>query len=488
MTVSLRRPPPSPDRPRDRHDDGAERSGPVAIGAVVGAAVVVAGVALRGAWLSARGVDLHLSGGQPLTGRLDVRLPPALLLPVVVGVGLIVVGPVAAARWRWPVLLAGTWVAGAAWAVSLALVDGVRALGAPLTTRWEYLHDVDRVGAVPEFLRTFTDHVLGGSPGFQWVTHVSGHPPGALLVFAGLDRLGLSGAGWAGALCIAAGASAAPAVLVTVRHLADGDVARRVAPFVVLAPAALWIATSADALFCGVTSWGVAALASAASGRGRGADLRAAAGGLALGVALFLSYGLVLIGVLAVVVVVVRRRVRPLVVGGTVVVAVVASFAALGFWWWDGFLTAAERVREGSAWIDRPAGYFVAVNVAAVAVCVGPATVAGLALLTRNGLARGVSARGGPAPGGPAPGRLLRNGLARGVLARAVVLPVTAGGLVLAATASGLAKGEVERIFLPFAVWLLVAAGALAPREQRRWLAAQAAVALVVQLGWMLKW
>jgi hypothetical protein len=247
-------------------------------------------------------------------------------------------------------------------------------------------------------------------------------------------------------------------VLVTVRSLAGADVARRVAPFVVLAPTALWMATSADALFCGVTSWGIAALASAAAGRGRAADVRAAAGGLALGAALFLSYGLVLIGVLAVVVVAVRRRVRPLLVGGAVVVAVVASFAALGFWWWDGFLTAADRVREGSAWIDRPTGYFVAVNLAAVAVCVGPAAVGGLTVLARGGLAR------------------------------ASALPLTAGALVLAATASGLAKGEVERIFLPFAVWLLVAAGALPAPEQRRWLAAQAVVALAVQLGWMLKW
>ncbi|EXG81562.1 hypothetical protein [Cryptosporangium arvum] len=457
MTVSLRRRPLPSERSRD-DAGGPGRSGPGAIGAVAGAALLVAGVAGWGAWLTARGVDLHLSGGQPLTGRLDVRLGPALLLPVVVGVGLIAAGPVAAARWRWPVLLAWTWAAGAGWAVSLALVDGVGALGAPLATRWEYLHDVDRVAAVPEFLGTFTDHVLGGSPGFQWVTHVSGHPPGALLVFAGLDRLGLSGPGWAAALCVAAGASAAPAVLVTVRSLAGADVARRVAPFVVLAPTALWIATSADALFCGVTSWGIAALASSAAGRGRAADVRAAAGGLALGAALFLSYGLVLIGVLAVVVVAVRRRVRPLLVGGAVVVAVVASFAALGFWWWDGFLTAADRVREGSAWIDRPTGYFVAVNLAAVAVCVGPAAVGGLTVLARGGLAR------------------------------ASALPLTAGALVLAATASGLAKGEVERIFLPFAVWLLVAAGALPAPERRRWLAAQAVVALAVQLGWMLKW
>ncbi|MFG1927276.1 hypothetical protein [Cryptosporangium sp. NPDC048952] len=479
MTVSLRGRPPSGNRPHDQHD----RHDRLAVGAALGAAALVAGVAAWGAWLTARGVDLHLSGGQPLTGRLDVRFPPSVLLPVVVGAALITWGPAAAARWSWRGVLVGSWVAGMVWAVSLALVDGFTALGAPLTTRWEYLHDVGRVSSVPEFLRTFTDHVLGGSPGFQWVTHVSGHPPGALLAFAGLDRLGLSGGGWAAALCIVTGASAAPAVLLTVRSLAairagsragsgDGkdlgaDVARRVAPFLVITPAALWVATSADALFCGVASWGICALATAAAGRGWGADLRAVGGGLALGITLFLSYGLVLIGVLAVVVVVVRRRARPLLVGGAAVLAVVALFVAFGFWWWDGFTTAADRVREGSAWIDRPTGYFVFVNLAAVAVCVGPAAVGGLALLARSAWRRTW-----PLPG----------------IGMAAVLPLTALALVLTATVSTLAKGEVERIFLPFAVWLLVATGALTPRRQRRWLVAQGVVALVVQLGWMLKW
>jgi len=41
---------------------------------------------------------------------------------------------------------------------------------------------------------------------------------------------------------------------------------------------------------------------------------------------------------------------------------------------------------------------------------------------------------------------------------------------VLLADASGLSKAEIERIWLPFAVWL--AAGAAAPPNPRLWLAA----------------
>ena len=56
-----------------------------------------------------------------------------------------------------------------------------------------------------------------------------------------------------------------PAVLVTVRAIADEAAARTVAPFAVLFPGAVWIATSADAFFAGVTAWGVALLALAAA-------------------------------------------------------------------------------------------------------------------------------------------------------------------------------------------------------------------------------
>jgi hypothetical protein len=71
------------------------------------------------------------------------------------------------------------------------------------------------------------------------------------------------------------------------------------------------------------------------------------------------------------------------------------------------------------------------------------------------------------------------------VLARPVRLPrpalllaTAAAGAVLIADLSGMSKAEVERIWLPFAVWLVLPCGLL-PRR-RTWLLAQAVLALAV--------
>jgi len=52
--------------------------------------------------------------------------------------------------------------------------------------------------------------------------------------------------------------------------------------------------------------------------------------------------------------------------------------------------------------------------------------------------------------------------------------------VVVAADLSGLSKAEVERIWLPFAVWLLVAVAHLPAHTHRWWLAGQALTALAV--------
>jgi hypothetical protein len=59
---------------------------------------------------------------------------------------------------------------------------------------------------------------------------------------------------------------------------------------------------------------------------------------------------------------------------------------------------------------------------------------------------------------------------------------------VLAATLSGLSKAEVERIWLPFAVWLLAGAALLPTSTRRGWLAAGAGVALVVNHLLLTNW
>ncbi|MGH3716008.1 MAG: hypothetical protein ACRDT4_21480 [Micromonosporaceae bacterium] len=421
-----------------------------AVGAGSGWALGVAGALvlvswLVGLWLTRTGVDLHLGTTWPLRGQWRPAGSVGLVAAAVVAGLAVWHAPLLAVRLSWRRLLGAGYTAGVAWPVSLALSDGLAGLTRPLSNRWEYPYDVPRVG--PDFLATFNDHVLD-SP--QWTTHVGGHPPGALGVFVLLDRVGLGGALPAALLCIAVGAAAVPAVLSTVRLYAGEEFARRTAPYLVFAPAALWIATSADALFAGVGALGVCALAHAATRHDRKGDLLAAAGGLALGGCLFLSYGLLLLGPLAVGVVAVRRRIRPLLVGGAVVLALLVAAALAGFHWYEGLQLATERVRSGPAWQDRPGWYFWIANPAAVAIAVGPAVVAALPA----GLRRRT-------PG--------------------MVLWVCALGAIAVATASGLSKGEVERIYLPFLVWLLLLAGLLPERHTRRWLAAQVGLAIALE-------
>jgi hypothetical protein len=324
------------------------------------------------------------------------------------------------------------------------MVEGPTGLTEGVTNRWEYLVDLDQVGRPGAFLSTFTQRID------DFVTHVRGHPPGLLMVLWWLDRLGLGGPQWTAGLMITGGAAAVPALLVAAREVAGEDRARGAAPFLVVAPAAVWIATSADALFAGVGAWGVALLILATGREGLTGDLRAVGGGLLLGVGLFLSYGLVPLCVIPLVVGIARRRIRPLVVGGLAVAAVALVFAGLGFWWLDGLRETHHEYYEGIA-ARRPYGYFLFANLAAFAVAVGPAVVGGLAELRDRGL------------------RLLIGGA---LMAVAI------------ADLSGLSKGEVERIWLPFALWVGLAAAAIAPgRRPRAWLAAQAATALTVQVG-----
>jgi hypothetical protein len=61
-----------------------------------------------------------------------------------------------------------------------------------------------------------------------------------------------------------------------------------------------------------------------------------------------------------------------------------------------------------------------------------------------------------------------------------VLLPVAAALAVLVADLTGLSKAEVERIWLPFTVWLVAATALLPATVRRPWLAAQAVTALAV--------
>jgi hypothetical protein len=412
--------------------------------------------------LTLDGVVLHLLGGWVLRGEFDVIWTPRVWLPVIVGLAGMLLGPPLAARLPWRLLLPGSALAAAGWAVALARISGEERLSAPLETVYEYPHDVPRVGSIGAFLSGFVDSVPADSAD-PWTTHVAGHPPGALLAFVLLDRVGLTGFGWAAALCIAGGALAVPAVLVAVRAVAGEEPARTAAPFLVLAPVALWVATSADAFFAGVAAWGVALLATAAArAPGRGTDIRALGGGLLLGLALFLSFGLTTLGLVALAVVLVHRGrlgwdgvARVLGVAAVGVVAVVVLFAAGGYWWVEGFSAAGDRVRSGPSYADRPLSFFVFANLAAAALALGPAAVAGLASLRRTRLA---------------------------------LLPLAALAGIVISDLTGLVRGETERIWLPFYVWVLTATAFLPRRQRRWWLLLSAALAIGIEVVVRTEW
>ncbi len=100
--------------------------------------------------------------------------------------------------------------------------------------------------------------------------HIAGHPPGALVFFVALTRIGLGSGLAAGFAVTVIAATTAVAVLMTVRELGAESMARRAAPFLVLGPAAIWQAVSADAMFAAVAAWGLTALAFAATRRSIG--------------------------------------------------------------------------------------------------------------------------------------------------------------------------------------------------------------------------
>ena len=421
----------------------------VAVGLAV---VLVVGCAVWGRWLDANGYSLHLGNAWPVAGHWQTRLTWWTAV-IVAGAGLWVwQGPRLARRLSWRGLLAVVFLVAVGWPIVLALVDGPAALTEPLLTPYEYLNDVPRVTDLTTFLSGFNAHVMGPP---RWTTHVSGHPPGFLGLLTVMDRVGLGGGGPAAALCIAGGAAAAPAALSTTRLLGGEELARRAAPFTAMAPVALWIATSADAFFAGVAAVGIYLLAHAAATRSRRGDLAALGGGALLGACLFLSYGLTLIGLLAVGVVLVQRRVRPLLIGGAVVVALLVAAAVAGFNWFEGLDLATQRVRMGQGWVDRPGWYFWFANPAGLALAVGPAVVAALAWIRRD---------------------------------RFAIIPACVLTAVLVALVSGLSVGEAERIYLPFAVWLLPLAGLLPVRHTRWWLSAQAATAIALATFLMLWW
>ena len=428
------------------------------------------------------------------------------------------------------------WLMATAWTVLLALSDGWSGMVGPLTSHGEYFEGIRPVIADPQgWLRTFTEQAL------HYPTHVAGHPPGPMMVLWALNALGLHGPGWAAALLVAVGTSSVAALAITVRTIANEAAARRMLPFLVLAPLAVWIATTMDALFLGIGAWAIALLATAAEpvdnllspnvaggslrsrtnaapcpgssssriaagSRRRAAGvmslstgprsrtrttaracspaLRGLAAGALFGALPYLSYGLLPLFAVGLAVLVLTRPGRPVIVAVLAGCAIVPlAFTLLGFWWPDGVhvTQAAYAITGGSG--RRSYLYFLVGNIAVLGLLVGPATayaLARLAVVGRDALGRTAPGASGTRIARPAV-------VGRGALGRTAPPEARIGWLAGAALLGmavldvvGVTRGEVERIWLPYAAWVLTAAAVHIP-PARRWLAAQAALGIVLQ-------
>jgi len=492
--------------------------------ALASALVLITVAAVVGHEMNRRGVHMFLPR-PPLLAYWHPHLgwgTPLAVWCVVLGLQLQRV-----ARLSWRRLLLAGWLLNLAWLCSLALVDGLRRGWIEvLLNPNEYLHDLPRISDPAAFLSSFTHYIAFG-PGVGddqvWTTHVAGHPPLATLIFWLLARVGLGGGFWAGALCILVGSAASVALPVAIRELGAEDAARRLVPSVALFPGAVWMAVSADGLFAGVALSGLALLCRGAM---RGRILASALGGLLVGVAVFLSYGLMLLGLVVLLVLVLSLRQRRLTpIHGTTSLsrvsnrplaersqphhglsaarvrsvlgpwlaatlgfaAVVAVHLALGFNWLAGLAALRVRYYQGIA-SHRLYSYFVYGNLAAWLVSCSPLLALGIArsIAALRLRRRPAAAERSPIPRpnageDVAPDRTMAPWLGAGSWpsARIVALLALSGVLAaLVADLSGLSKAETERIWLSFG---LIAYSGMALLRSRT-----ASVALLASATWAL--
>ena len=172
----------------------------------------------------------------------------------------------------------------------------------------------------------------------------------------------------------------------------------------------------------------------------------------------FLSYGLVLLALIPLAVAVSRRRLRPLALAAAGVVPVFVAFRAAGFSWLAGLGATRAQYWLGAA-SGRPYNYFLFGDLAAFALAIGPAAAVAI-------------------------GRLRDR--------RTWLLVGGALGAIALADLSGMSKAEVERIWLPFVPWVLLATSTFVATRRRGdvrlWLGLQAASAVLIELAVRSPW
>jgi len=386
---------------------------------------------LRWSLLAAAGLALTLiaastsdrlgTASPPFLGRYELQVSAgSLLAPAVAGAGLLAVAARLHERLPWRVLLLASYAASLCWALALALADGTDGIAGPLAHPDEYAVDVPAVTSRGPggFLRSFV------ADNASWSVATRQHPPGPVLLLWALSSAGVRGPLAVGLLLTAVGALAVPLAAGAVRSLCGQSEARALVPVLALAPYAVWMAVSLDAVVLALGAALVAAGVRASTRSGWGAVGWAGGCGLLLGLAALFSYSAPWLGVSVICVYFVRRRPLLNVVTGAGALLPLAGAAVAGFSWTDG-LTAAQADFSVRVEPYRSALLWGLLSVLVLLIACGPAVLAS---------ARKVRAT----PGWP-----FLVGAALGV------------GFAVGA---GLARGEVEHSWLPFFPWLLVAA------------------------------
>jgi methylthioxylose transferase len=470
-------------------------------------------------------------GAAPLVGQWKFRPSIGYLMPI--GLALLVVIAVP----RLYVRLHTRWVVlssvglSAAFTAALAGADGRVAMLAPVVHGTEYWYWLDKFPPVRQMLAVYDeyDFILNFS------THIKGHPPGYVLLLKGLAALGLAKPWIVASLSYMSAGLVAGSVLVVARRFGSANFTRKAAPFLILAPYALWMGTSADAVFSALVAMGAAGIALAATSQRRNRKIAFAfIAGLLLGASFYSAWGTVTCGPIIIAAlwcgstsststrststgsestrfsslslpthkaendpnllsqrkqtskVTIHQRVVNIApvtlaaVGGIGVVA--AGMTALGYNWFAGIGLTRRLYWKGTAQF-RPWRYFLVGNLGAVLIAIGGVAIIGMGTL---GFGR-IQNRSSTNSHNATRNQLSEDTSNGGTSFRWLRVFVLAGLIcVLAADFSQYSKGEVERIWLPFMPWLTLPAAILA--RHRFWLILQSCTAIGIQVMLISKW
>jgi hypothetical protein len=362
----------------------------------------------------------------PFLGRYRLQISPLSLLAPAVAVVFI-----SAWRWfsrlRWSALLVVSYVVGVAWALALALVDGTAGLTRSLLDPSNYASDVARVNNEPAHYIAQYTHDIGALS-----IAARGHPPGSVMLLWAFERMGVRDQLTLAVFITALGVATIPLVLYAVREVCGEQTARRYAPVLILAPYAIWVAVSMDAVVATLGAAMVAAGVYASGTRRRG---MVAAGwsvitGILIGFGAMFSYAVVWLGLSVVLLYFARRRASLNIGTGIGALLPVVFADHLGFGWLDGLIAANS---DFAARIEpfRSAPWWAILSIVALILATGPPLFASA--------------------------RKIRNTPAWPFLVGSTVA-------VLFSVFTGLARGGVEAAWLPFFPWLTVAA--VAPEAQ----------------------